>query len=83
MATAALVSFTTMRGVGSVYAPGPGSARVRENFALSIEPIDIRLTFGLTIGDPEVIGTFANGLFQIWHGIFSFHDAPSPGVLLP
>jgi hypothetical protein len=33
MATAALVSFTTMRGVGSAYAPGPGSARVRENFA--------------------------------------------------
>ncbi len=33
MATAALVSFTAMRGVGSAYAPGPGSARVRENFA--------------------------------------------------
>jgi hypothetical protein len=37
----------------------------------------------LTIGDPEVVGAFANGLFQIRHGIFSFHDAPSPGVLLP
>ena len=33
MATAAMVSFTAMRGVGSAYAPGPGSARVRENFA--------------------------------------------------
>src|SRR5258706_16461956 len=33
MAPVALVSFTPMRGVGSAYAPGPGSARVRENFA--------------------------------------------------
>src|SRR5258705_13459820 len=33
MATLALVSFTTMRGVGSADAPGPGAARVRENFA--------------------------------------------------
>jgi hypothetical protein len=33
MATAALVSFMTMRGVGSAYAPGVGSVRVRENFA--------------------------------------------------
>src|SRR5260221_13141469 len=33
MATAALVTFSTMRGIGSAYAPGPGSARVRENFA--------------------------------------------------
>jgi len=33
MATVALVSFTTMRGIGSAQAPGPGSARVRENFA--------------------------------------------------
>ena len=40
-----------------------------ENFALSIEPIDVRLALGLTIGDPEVVGTFADGLFQIWHGI--------------
>jgi len=41
-----------------------------ENFALSIEPINVRPALGLTIGDPEVVGTFANGLFQIWHGIF-------------
>ena len=33
MATAALVSFMIFRGVGSAYAPGPGNARVRENFA--------------------------------------------------
>jgi hypothetical protein len=36
------------------------------------------MAIGLTIGNPEVVGTFANGLFQIWHGI-SFDDAPSPG----
>jgi hypothetical protein len=33
---------------------------------LSIEPIDVRLALGLTVGDPEVAGTFANGHFQIW-----------------
>ena len=36
----------------------------------SFWPIDVRLALGATIGDPEVVGTFANGLFQIWHGIF-------------
>src|SRR6516225_4202220 len=59
--------------------------RGRENFALSFKPIDVRLALGLTTGDPKVVGTFANGLFQIWHGILFFHDAPSPAakVLLP
>jgi hypothetical protein len=28
------------------------------------------LALGLTVGDPEVVGTFADGLFQIRHGVF-------------
>jgi hypothetical protein len=35
----------------------------RENFALSIQPIDVCPAVGLTIGDPEVVGTLADGLF--------------------
>ena len=31
--------------------------------------MDIRLALGLTIGDPELVGAFANCLFQIWHEI--------------
>ena len=27
------------------------------------------LTLGLAIGDPEVVGTFANYLFQVLHGL--------------
>jgi hypothetical protein len=42
---------------------------VRKNFALSKQPIDVGVAFGSTIGDPEVVGTLANGLFQIWHRI--------------
>jgi hypothetical protein len=41
---------------------------------LSIQPIDIGLALGLTIGDPEVVGTFANCLFQILHGLILFDD---------
>jgi len=26
-------------------------------------------SLSFTVGDPEVVGAFANGLFQIWHGI--------------
>jgi hypothetical protein len=33
MATVALISFATARGVGSINAPSVGSVRVRENFA--------------------------------------------------
>jgi len=40
--------------------------------------MDFRLTVGLTIGEPEVVGAFANCFFQIWHGIFPINDMPSP-----
>jgi len=44
----------------------------------------VRLALRLTIGDPEVVGTFANCLFQIWRGILLANDVPSAGkVLLP
>ena len=36
---------------------------------LSVQPIDVSLALGLTIGDSEVVGAFANCLFQIWHGM--------------
>jgi hypothetical protein len=41
--------------------------------------MDFRLSVGLTIGDPEVVGALANCLFQIWHGIFLANDPPGPG----
>ena len=40
--------------------------------------MDFRLSVGLTIGDPEVVGALANCLFQIWHGIFLANDPPGP-----
>jgi hypothetical protein len=36
----------------------------------------------LTIGDPEVVGTFANCLFHIWHGILLANEVPSPRQIL-
>jgi hypothetical protein len=45
---------------------------------LSIQPIDVRLAVGLTIGDPEVVSPFANCLFQIWHGILLTMDIAQP-----
>src|SRR6476646_10363040 len=47
-------------------------------FVLSIQPIDVRLALGLTIGDPEVVGTFANRLIQIWHRVLLANDVPGP-----
>src|SRR5947207_15972793 len=43
--------------------------RRRENFTLSVQPIDVGLAVGLTVGDPEVVGPFANGFFQVRHGL--------------
>lgn len=40
--------------------------------------MDFRLSVGLTIGDPEVVGALANCLFLIWHGIFLANDPPGP-----
>src|SRR6266481_7907707 len=45
--------------------------RGRQNVPLSIQPIDVRLALRLTIGAPEIVGSFANCLVQVWHD-FSF-----------
>src|SRR5215831_15295207 len=57
--------------------------RFGENFALGIQPMDVSLALGLTIGDPEVVGAFANCLFQIWHGILLANRAPGPAKSCP
>ncbi|OKO87753.1 hypothetical protein AC629_12770 [Bradyrhizobium sp. NAS80.1] len=41
--------------------------------------MDFRLSVGLTIGNPEVVGALTNCLFQIWHGIFLANDPSGPG----
>ena len=44
-----------------------------------------RLALGLTIGDPEVVGTFANGLLPdlAWDSPFMMRPAPVGKALLP
>jgi hypothetical protein len=41
--------------------------RRRQNFALRIQPIGVRVPIGSTVGDPQMVGAFANGFFQILH----------------
>src|SRR5215831_11783608 len=45
--------------------------------------MDVRLALRLTIGDPEVVGAFANCLFQFWHRILLANRAPGPAKVLP
>src|SRR5258705_6303621 len=45
-----------------------GGSTDRPDLQKSAQPINVRVALGLTIGDPEVVGTFANCLFQVWHG---------------
>jgi hypothetical protein len=76
------VSFTFFTGFGvadtkSMCAVLEPSSDVCQNFPPSIQPMNVRLALRLTIGDPEVVGTFANFLFQAWHDSPPFDDARS------
>jgi hypothetical protein len=50
---------------------------VHPHFVLGTQPMGIGISVGSTIVDPEMIGTFANSFFQVFHETSPFAPKPS------